>query len=185
MVIFTLKSTGETIVLPTPDGKPVDIETLPTGEPLSEEQIKEYLKFADSRYPKKGYGRRYERYRKKIYDIIFESFQTSPAIGPARKIAKLFDESSQVSRQYLLRVKYFLKSIVPHNYAGYEEIEALSSITRELLKNKNSDISTQSTNNKINLKNAQNGRNNRTKDFKTGNREPNKTPQRRDFRPQK
>jgi hypothetical protein len=123
---------------------------------------------------------------KKIYDIIFASFPTTAATGPAKIIAKLLDESSVPPRQYLLRIKYFLKSITPHDYAGYEEIEALSSMTKELLKNKKeSDISTQSTNNEINLKNTQDGRNNRTKDFKTRNKQGNKTTQGRDFNSQK
>jgi hypothetical protein len=120
---------------------------------------------------------------KKIYDIIFDYFPTTAAIDPARKIAKLFDKNAGLSRQYLLRVKYFLKDIVPHDYAGYEEIEALSSMTRELLKNKKeSDISTQSTSNEINLK--KNGRDNRTKNFKARNRQGNKTTKERDFRAQ-
>jgi hypothetical protein len=46
MFVFTLKSTGETIVLPTPSGnKQTIIDTLPCGEPLTEEEIKEYFEF--------------------------------------------------------------------------------------------------------------------------------------------
>jgi hypothetical protein len=41
MIILTLKSTGETVVLPTPSGnESPDIDTLPCGKPLTEEQIK-------------------------------------------------------------------------------------------------------------------------------------------------
>jgi hypothetical protein len=45
MFSFTLKETGETFVFPTPDGCPVSIDALPKGEPMTEEQIKEYLDF--------------------------------------------------------------------------------------------------------------------------------------------
>lgn len=48
MFVFTLKSTGETIVLPTPSGnEQVSIDTLPGGEPLTEDQVKEYLEFKE------------------------------------------------------------------------------------------------------------------------------------------
>ena len=44
MFRFTLKSTGETISLPTPDGKPVNIDILPKDKPMTEEEIKEYFR---------------------------------------------------------------------------------------------------------------------------------------------
>ncbi len=47
MFIFTLKSTGETIVLPTPSGdKETIIDTLPKCE-KNEELDKEYFKFKE------------------------------------------------------------------------------------------------------------------------------------------
>jgi hypothetical protein len=48
MFSFTLKSTGETIVLPTPSGNEnTKIDTLPCGQPLTEAQIKEYFRFKE------------------------------------------------------------------------------------------------------------------------------------------
>jgi hypothetical protein len=58
MFIFSLKSTGETFVLPTPsEDKETSIDTL-SGEPFTEEQIKEYLDF------KKIKNRGYKKYLK-------------------------------------------------------------------------------------------------------------------------
>jgi hypothetical protein len=45
MVIFTDIKTGERIILPTPDDKEVDIDTLPAGEPLTDEEVNEWFKF--------------------------------------------------------------------------------------------------------------------------------------------
>jgi hypothetical protein len=50
MFTFTLKSTGETFILPTPSGnEQVSIDTLPCVEPLTEEEIKEYFEFKKSK----------------------------------------------------------------------------------------------------------------------------------------
>lgn len=45
--MFTMinKHTGEEIVFPTPDDKPVSIETLPSGHPLSDKEIDDYFAF--------------------------------------------------------------------------------------------------------------------------------------------
>jgi len=91
MFVFTLKETGETFVLPTPEGDPVSIDTLPESEPLTEEQIKEYFNFKEKkklinehwRFVKnkekdgKKYSERYSReehfkYFNHLFDVNFE-----------------------------------------------------------------------------------------------------------------
>ena len=64
MFEFTLKSTGETFVLPTPSGdEPVSIETLPGEGTLTEEQIKRYLDFKKIR--NRGY-KEYLKWKNKV-----------------------------------------------------------------------------------------------------------------------
>lgn len=45
MLEIVNRKTGETIIFPTPEGGPVDIDTLPLGDPLTEEEMLKWFEF--------------------------------------------------------------------------------------------------------------------------------------------
>ena len=45
MIELVNKKTGETFILPTPSNESPSIDTLPIGEPLTDEEIEKWFKF--------------------------------------------------------------------------------------------------------------------------------------------